>query len=90
MLTVFSAKGYTFDDSIKTKPKNKNLVKTTNSQIKDSTLIKKNSKKDVFIDNDGDGICDKRARGMSFEKLRKRHGGKLKTNNNRGHRYGKK
>jgi hypothetical protein len=32
----------------------------------------KKKKKDVFIDRDGDGICDERAEGMSFEKLRKR------------------
>jgi len=30
--------------------------------------------KDVFIDKDGDGICDTRQSGMSFNKLRKRHG----------------
>ena len=30
--------------------------------------------KDVFIDKDGDGICDNRQGGMSFNKLRKRQG----------------
>lgn len=30
-------------------------------------------KNDVFIDKDGDGICDYRAKGMSFEKLKKRN-----------------
>ncbi len=31
-------------------------------------------RKDVFIDKDGDGICDSRQSGMSFNKLRKRLG----------------
>lgn len=31
-------------------------------------------KKDVFIDKDGDGICDTRQSGMSFNKMRKRLG----------------
>lgn len=31
-------------------------------------------KKDVFIDKDGDGICDTRQGGMSFNKMRKRSG----------------
>jgi hypothetical protein len=44
--------------------------------------------KDVFIDKDGDGICDTRQGGMSFNKLRKRYGkqagsgGGHKGNNN--------
>ena len=31
-------------------------------------------KKDVFIDKDGDGICDTRQSGMSFNKMRQRMG----------------
>jgi hypothetical protein len=31
-------------------------------------------KKDVFIDKDGDGICDNRQSGMSFNQMRKRMG----------------
>ena len=31
-------------------------------------------RKDVFIDKDGDGICDNRQSGMSFNKMRKRMG----------------
>jgi hypothetical protein len=31
-------------------------------------------KKDVFIDKDGDGICDSRQSGMSFNQMRKRMG----------------
>ena len=37
--------------------------------------VKQNrKKKDVFIDKDGDGICDSRQSGMSFNKMRKRQG----------------
>jgi len=37
--------------------------------------VKQNrKKKDVFIDKDGDGICDSRQSGMSFNKMRKRLG----------------
>lgn len=32
-------------------------------------------KMDVFIDKDGDGICDSRQSGMSFNKIRNRKGG---------------
>jgi len=31
-------------------------------------------KKDIFIDKDGDGICDTRQSGMSFNKMRRRMG----------------
>ena len=31
-------------------------------------------RKDVFIDKDGDGICDRRQSGMSFNKMRRRMG----------------
>jgi len=37
--------------------------------------VKQNRKrKDVFVDKDGDGICDSRQSGMSFNKMRKRQG----------------
>jgi len=36
-------------------------------------LIDKKMKDDVFIDKDGDGICDFRTKGMSFEKLKRRN-----------------
>ena len=37
--------------------------------------VKENrKKKDIFIDKDGDGICDSRQSGMSFNKMRKRQG----------------
>ncbi len=97
LLTVFTIKAYTFDDSTKAKHNNIELTKTINIQAADSALVNKNDRKDVFIDNDGDGICDKRVRGMSFsrsdqfwEKYRKRHRGKFYLKNNRGYRNGKK
>lgn len=34
---------------------------------------KMKNRKDVFIDKDGDGICDQRVNGMGFEQHRKRH-----------------
>jgi hypothetical protein len=37
------------------------------------TVTSRKRNKDVFIDKDGDGICDQRVRGLLFEKLRKRH-----------------
>jgi len=41
---------------------------------KNVSLFKKGKKKmDVFIDKDGDGICDQRASGMGFDKMRKRN-----------------
>jgi hypothetical protein len=38
-----------------------------------SSLNKGKRKMDVFIDKDGDGICDQRASGMGFDKMRKRN-----------------
>ncbi len=34
---------------------------------------RRRGKKDAFIDKDGDGICDQRVKGMSFEKAQRRH-----------------
>lgn len=44
--------------------------------IGDKNQVTQRKKKDVFIDKDGDGICDTRQGGMSFKKLRKRTGQK--------------
>ena len=53
------------------------------NQVQNQTGPKENSqsngqfgkkKKDVFVDKDGDGICDSRQSGMSFTKMRKRMG----------------
>lgn len=41
-------------------------------------------RKDVFIDKDGDGICDTRQSGMSFNKMRKRMGAGQKGPGNGG------
>ena len=47
--------------------------------------VKENrKKKDVFIDKDGDGICDSRQSGMSFNKMRKRAGSGQKGPNGSG------
>jgi hypothetical protein len=71
LMVSFGAFAYSENDTTKVKAKNNNdkaLVKETNQSFK-----KQKRKKDVFIDKDGDGICDNRANGMSFEKFRKRH-----------------
>ena len=54
-------------------------IKSTQKQLgpKSNPDAKENSdrkKKDIFIDKDGDGICDSRQSGMSFNKLRQRLG----------------
>jgi hypothetical protein len=49
----------------------KEIIKTEQKEKEKVTARKRN--KDVFIDKDGDGICDQRVKGMLFEKLRKRH-----------------
>jgi len=78
----------TISDSTQLRNKNqeKEKIQKQNSEIKqiqDQTGPKQNSegelkqnrkKKDVFIDKDGDGICDTRQGGMSFNKMRKRSG----------------
>ncbi len=61
--------------------------------------VKQNRKKiDVFIDKDGDGICDSRQSGMSFNKMKKRlgsgkkgpggYGGSVNGGNQKGNRNG--
>jgi len=51
--------------------------------------LDKKKKDDVFIDKDGDGICDFRAKGMSFEKFRKRNGQGFGHGNGNGKGKGK-
>ena len=79
----------TISDSTKIKNQNKEQekVQTQNQEMnkiqnqigskeKAQTQVKEKRKgKDVFIDKDGDGICDTRQSGMSFNKMRKRLGG---------------
>lgn len=76
------------NDSIKTKTQAqvREQIQQKNSEmqsVKEQIGPKSNSeaagnpdrkKKDVFIDKDGDGICDSRQSGMSFNKLRQRFG----------------
>ena len=78
----------TISDSTQVRNKNreKENIQNKNSEIKqvqDLTGPKQNAegevkqnrkKKDVFIDKDGDGICDSRQSGMSFNKMRRRMG----------------
>ena len=72
LVAVFSFSTYAQSDSSKGIAKeNKTKVEKDEDQIMPS-FDKSKKKKDVFIDKDGDGICDNRAEGMSFEKMRKR------------------
>lgn len=78
----------TISDTTQTKQSNQERVKVqTQNQEKNNiqnqigpkgnpeTDVKENRKrKDVFVDKDGDGICDSRQSGMSFNKMRKRMG----------------
>ena len=43
------------------------------SDKKGEDFGQRKGKKDAFIDKDGDGICDQRVKGMSFEKAQRRH-----------------
>jgi len=77
LIILFLATGCAFstyaqsDSSKGTAKENKTKVEKSEDQIMPS-FEKSKRKKDVFIDKDGDGICDNRAEGMSFEKMRKR------------------
>jgi hypothetical protein len=78
----------TISDSTQIKNKNQEREQIQNQNSETSTNqeqigpknnpqtdVKENrKKKDVFIDKDGDGICDSRQSGMSFNKMRKRQG----------------
>ncbi len=54
-----------------TQTRSKEAVKTE-ERVKETVTNRKRNK-DVFIDKDGDGICDQRVKGLLLEKLRKRH-----------------
>ncbi len=54
-----------------TQTRRKEVVKTE-EKVKETVTNRKRNK-DVFIDKDGDGICDQRVKGLLLEKLRKRH-----------------
>ena len=80
--------GQTISDSTQSKNKNQEqeqILKENQEKSKTQNQIGPNEspqsdvkenrkKKDVFIDKDGDGICDSRQSGMSFNKMRKRQG----------------
>ena len=72
------------DSSKGTAKENETKVKKSEDKIMPA-FDKSKKKKDVFIDKDGDGICDNRAEGMSFQKMRKRKQ-KGKEGGNRGGR----
>ncbi len=76
LITVISGVNI-FAQSDSTKTKSKELKQKRNNVQIMKTFEKPGKKKDQFIDKDGDGICDNRAEGMSFQKMRKRkyHGG---------------
>ena len=64
-------------ENVQTKNQEMNKIQNQiGSKEKAQTQVKEKRKgKDVFIDKDGDGICDTRQSGMSFNKMRKRLGG---------------
>jgi hypothetical protein len=76
----------TISDSTQTRKKNQEHEQVQNPEMKknqeqigpkgnpQTDVQEKRKKKDVFIDKDGDGICDSRQSGMSFNKMRKRSG----------------
>jgi len=85
LVAVFSFSIYAQSDSSKGSAKDdETKIEKDEDQIMPS-FDKSKKKKDVFIDKDGDGICDNRAEGMSFEKMRKRKQ-KGKQGGNRGGR----
>ena len=97
LFILFSGYAFICAQQDTTNVKNKNLKNQTQVQAKEMKQLKdgigpkdnpaqnqklKQKGKDVFIDKDGDGISDTRQGGMSFNKLRKRHG---KQGENHGH-----
>jgi len=88
LLSVGLIYSQTISDSTQTRKRNqeREQVQNQNPEMKKNqeqigpkgnpqTELKENRKKqDVFIDKDGDGICDSRQSGMSFNKMRKRQG----------------
>jgi hypothetical protein len=82
-------------DSLSAK-QNQNVIEETKKlgEKKGEDFGRRRGNKDAFIDKDGDGICDQRVKGMSFENARKRHmkrnqGGQEGNGNSSGNRNGK-
>lgn len=90
LLTGLFVYGNTNGDSTKAKSKNEAIKKVHDIGYNDSTFGNKKKKRDVFVDKDGDGICDNRAKGMSFEKFRKRYKGKANDKGGHGYQGGQK
>lgn len=65
---------YAFEGEDTTKVKTKEKLEKALSSKTDPSLKQKKGKRDFFIDKDGDGICDNRAKGMGFERQRRRQG----------------
>ncbi len=61
-------------DSLNTNQKKPAVEEATKvSEKKAENYGRRKGKIDAFIDKDGDGICDQRVKGMSFEKAQRRH-----------------
>jgi len=61
-------------DSLKTNQDQSAIQQTKQvSEKKGEDVGRRRGKKDAFIDKDGDGICDQRVKGMSFENAQRRH-----------------
>jgi len=77
-------------DSLNTNPKKPAIEEAKEiGDKKREDIGRRRRKKDAFIDKDGDGICDQRVKGMSFEKAQRRHmqrnqGGKKGNGNRNG------
>ena len=67
--------GLTFvyaEDGDSTNVKQKQKFEKSISEKTDPSIKQRRGRRDFFIDKDGDGICDNRAKGMGFERQRKR------------------
>lgn len=77
-------------DSLSTNQNNNTVEETKQlGEKKGDDLGRRRGRKDAFIDKDGDGICDQRVKGMSFENAQRRHmqrnrGGKNGSSSNSG------
>jgi len=66
---LFSLISFAQDSTSVGEKSEKRMVETGK---KENMLFGGKIKSDIFIDKDGDGICDFRAKGMSFEKFKNR------------------
>ncbi len=81
---MISVPAYSSDEGDTTKTKAKKELQKAPGEKENPPFKQFKKKKDVFIDKDGDGICDNRAKGMSFEKSRKRFRFGKHGNGNKG------